>query len=76
VSEYHVFPSKSVPGEWYAEPTVERGIEPCGALFYGPESKQRAEEYAAWKNERRLQSPRGGPHKPINQVDSRSQDAI
>ena len=58
MSKFHVFPSQSVPGEWYAEPTVDRGGEPFGALFYGPESKERAEEYAAWKNENCPQSPR------------------
>ena len=24
--------------------------EPCAALFWGPEAKQRAEEYAEWQN--------------------------
>jgi hypothetical protein len=24
--------------------------EPCAALFWGPEAKQRAEDYAEWQN--------------------------
>jgi hypothetical protein len=49
--KYQVEPSKEAPGDYVAVAINEDSrAEIFSALFSGPEAKQRAEEYAAWKN--------------------------
>lgn len=48
---YAVVPSRHVPGEWRAE-AIDLAVdgECYVVIFSGPNSQERAEEYAAWKN--------------------------
>lgn len=49
--KYEVHESKERSGEFLAVAVNEASHdEVYSALFCGPEAKQRAEEYAAWKN--------------------------
>ena len=49
--KYEVQESTERKGEFFAMAINEAsGNEKFSALFSGPEAKQRAEEYAAWKN--------------------------
>jgi hypothetical protein len=49
---YEVIEDRRYPSEWRVEAIDEEGS--CYVtLFSGPEAKERAQEYAAWKQERR-----------------------
>jgi hypothetical protein len=47
--KYEVQESEQSRGA-FAVTAIERDGEVVSALFSGPEAKERAEEYAAWKN--------------------------
>lgn len=50
--EYQAFEDRRSPGDWRVEAFDDDGS--CYVtIFSGPESKLRAQEYAAWKSERR-----------------------
>ncbi len=46
---WEVMESRDLPGEWRAEAIGAEG-ECYLARFFGPESEQRARDYAAWLN--------------------------
>ena len=49
--QYEVQESRHFPGEWVVEMIDHASEGECyAALFSGPGARQRAEEYAAWKN--------------------------
>ena len=46
-----VLESKDVPGEWRTEAIdMDHEGECLVTIFSGPEARERADEYAAWKN--------------------------
>jgi hypothetical protein len=48
---YEVTPSRDFPGDWVAGAVdTGRDGEIHIALFSGPQARDRAKEYAAWKN--------------------------
>lgn len=48
--QYEVAESQDMPGTWRVEAiNHESEGQIYGAVFFGPQSQQRAEEYAAWK---------------------------
>lgn len=48
--EYTIIEDHNCPGAWRVEAVNHAGDgEVYTAVFYGPRSKERAEEYAAWK---------------------------
>jgi len=48
---YEVVASRNVPNEWRAEAINSEGDgEVYVVLFSGPDARERAEEYAEWKN--------------------------
>ncbi len=48
--QYEVVEHRDHPGEWVVEAIDhDREGEIYGAVFYGPDAQDRAEEYAAWK---------------------------
>ena len=49
--KYEVIESKQSPDEWRVE-AINYNIEGevYGAIFFGPDARSRAEEYAAWKS--------------------------
>jgi hypothetical protein len=50
--EYEAFQDRQHPEDWRVETTDEDGG--CYVnIFSGPEARRRAEEYAAWKSEKR-----------------------
>jgi hypothetical protein len=52
--EHVAFEDRKVPGDWRVEAFDPEHEGECYlAIFSGPDARQRAEEYAAWKNERR-----------------------
>lgn len=52
--KYEVVESRGVPGEWRAEAiNMEGDGEVYVVLFSGPSARERAEEYAEWKNSHR-----------------------
>ena len=49
--EYEIAKSRNVPGEYVVEGIdYENDGQIYGALFNGPQAKERAEEYARFKN--------------------------
>jgi len=49
--KYEIAESKQSPGEWRVEAiNHQEDGEVYGAIFFGPDAKTRAEEYAAWKS--------------------------
>lgn len=51
---YEVFEDKLNPGDWRAEAVNPEGDGECYVvIFSGPDAPERAQEYAAWKNEGR-----------------------
>lgn len=49
---YEAFEDRKHPGDWRVEAFDDDGR--CFVtIFSGPDSKQRAQEYAAWKSEKR-----------------------
>lgn len=63
--QYEVVPSKLDAGTWLAEAIDhESEGEIYCASFYGQKAKERAQEYAAWKNEVRP-AQRASEHRAI-----------
>ncbi len=50
--EYEVIEDRKSPDDWRVEAADDDGRYFI-AIFCGPEARQRAEEYARWKQERR-----------------------
>ena len=47
--QYEIIESRDFPGHWHVEAINEDGSVSV-AVFSGPEAKERAAEYADWKN--------------------------
>lgn len=50
--KYQVQESEEIRGDFLVS-AIDSDGEICSALFSGPKAKERAEEYAAWKNDER-----------------------
>ncbi len=49
--KYETVEDRQSPGDWRAEAVNDEGDgEVYVAIFTGPDAKERAQEYAAWKN--------------------------
>jgi hypothetical protein len=47
--KYQVQESEEIRGDFLVS-AIDNDGEVCSALFSGPKAKERAQEYAAWKN--------------------------
>ena len=61
--KFEAFADKYHAYDWRVEATNEQSDgEVYAAIFSGPDAQQRAEEYAAWKNQQSRSGPRTTDH--------------